>query len=83
MLVTSRATIGAVALAGVPLCTNQGFASLVPGKDTISHFLMYWCQANTHEFILRSGGNTFKEVSRKKVARIPISLPPSPNSGES
>ena len=76
VLLTSRATIGAVALAGVPLCTNQGFASLVPSEAVMSHFLMYWCQANTHEFTLRSGGNTFKEVSRKKVARIPITLPP-------
>ena len=76
VLLTSRATIGAVALAGVPLCTNQGFASLVPSEAVMSHFLMYWCQTNTHEFILRSGGNTFKEVSRKKVARIPIALPP-------
>ena len=75
VLLTSRATIGAVALAGVPLCTNQGFASLVPSEAVLSHFLMYWCQANTHEFTLRSGGNTFKEVSRKKVARIPITLP--------
>ena len=76
VLLTSRATIGAVALAGVPLATNQGFASLVCGDDLTPRFAMYWCQANTSEFLSRAGGNTFLEVSRKKVAAIPLLLPP-------
>ena len=76
VLLTSRATIGAVALAGVPLATNQGFASLVCGDDLIPRFAMYWCQANTTEFVSRAGGNTFLEISRKKVAAIPLLLPP-------
>jgi type I restriction enzyme, S subunit len=76
VLLTSRATIGATALVGRPLCTNQGFASLVPGERALPRFLMYWCQAHTAEFTSRAGGNTFKEISRKKVAAIPISLPP-------
>ena len=76
VLLTSRATIGAVALAGVPLSTNQGFASLVCGDDLTPRFAMYWCQANTNEFLSRAGGNTFLEISRKKVAAIPVLLPP-------
>ena len=76
ILLTSRATIGATAMAGVPLSTNQGFASLVAGENVLPRFLMYWCQANTLEFVSRAGGNTFKEISRKKVAAIPITLPP-------
>src|SRR4051812_24273642 len=31
VLLTSRATVGAVALAGVEMATNQGFAALVAG----------------------------------------------------
>ena len=76
VLLTSRATIGAVALAGVPLATNQGFASLVCGDQILPRFAMYWCQANTHEMVSRAGGNTFLEISRKKVAAIPLSVPP-------
>jgi len=76
VLLTSRATIGAVALAGVPLATNQGFASLVCGERILPRFAMYWCQVNTHELVSRSGGNTFLEISRKKVAAIPLMLPP-------
>ena len=76
VLLTSRATIGAVALAGCQLATNQGFASLVCGPQMLSKFAMYWCQANTSEFVSRAGGNTFLEISRRKVALIPLSLPP-------
>jgi type I restriction enzyme S subunit len=76
VLLTSRATIGAVALAGVPLCTNQGFASLVAKPNSIPRFLMYWCQHNTQVFLSRAAGNTFLEISRSKVAELPITLPP-------
>jgi type I restriction enzyme S subunit len=76
VLLTSRATIGAVALAGTELSTNQGFASLIAGNDAIPRFLMYWCQQNKAEFESRAAGNTFKEISRKKVAEIPLHLPP-------
>jgi hypothetical protein len=77
VLLTSRATIGAVALAGRSLATNQGFASLVPdGSRVVAEFLMYWCQHNAGEFTRRAGGNTFKEISKSKVAKVPILLPP-------
>jgi len=77
ILLTSRATIGAVAINAVPMATNQGFAALVPEASVVlSEFLMYWCQANKQEFITRAGGNTFLEVSRRSVAAVPISLPP-------
>lgn len=76
VLVTSRATIGATAIAGVELTTNQGFASLVPGDAVNNYFLMYWVQSNKYEFTSRAGGSTFPEISRKKVASIPFALPP-------
>ncbi len=75
VLLTSRATIGAVAMAGVSLATNQGFASLVCGEDVLPKFVMYWCQANKQQFVMRAGGNTFLEISRKKVSAIPIDVP--------
>ena len=76
VLLTSRATIGAVALAGVPLATNQGFASLICREDVLPKFVMYWCQANKPALVARAGGNTFLEISRKNVTEIPIHVPP-------
>ncbi|MGI8751820.1 MAG: restriction endonuclease subunit S [Acidimicrobiales bacterium] len=76
VLLTSRATIGALAIAGCPLATNQGFQSLVPSEAVLPRFLMYWAQANRAEFIRRAGGSTFKEISRSEVRQVPILLPP-------
>lgn len=75
VLVTSRATVGAVALAGLPMATNQGFAALVARAGVLPRFLMYWVQANRHEFERRASGSTFPEISRSKVKAIPILLP--------
>jgi hypothetical protein len=76
VLLTSRATVGAVALAGIPMAINQGFAALVAGPRVLPRFLMYWCQANRATFEALAGGSTFPEVSRPKVRSVPILLPP-------
>jgi restriction endonuclease S subunit len=76
VLLTSRATIGAVALAGIDIATNQGFAALVPGPRVLPRFLMFWCQSHKGDFIARAGGNTFLEVSKTAVRSIPIVVPP-------
>src|SRR5581483_6629052 len=41
VLYTSRAPIGYVAIAGGPVCTNQGFKSFVPSDAVASEYL-YW-----------------------------------------
>lgn len=76
VLLTSRATVGAVGLAGQPMATNQGFQSLIAGEGVLPRFLMYWVQANRSEFESRASGSTFPEISGKKVKDIPILLPP-------
>ena len=78
ILVTSRASVGFVAIAGSEIATNQGFASLLPGDEVLSRFLMYWVQANRAEFERRAAGSTFKEISRTNTGSIPIDLPPLP-----
>ena len=76
VLVTSRATVGAVAITGCGMATNQGFAALTAGSLVLPEFLMIWCQANAGEFRMRAGGSTFPEISRGVVGEIPIDLPP-------
>jgi type I restriction enzyme S subunit len=75
VILTSRASVGYVALSGVELCTNQGFQSLIPKKSVLAKFLMYWIQQNRTEFESRSAGSTFKEISKSNVKSIKISLP--------
>jgi|LakMenEpi03Aug12_release.lakeMendotaPanAssembly.Ray.scaffolds.fasta_scaffold09840_11 type I restriction enzyme S subunit len=76
VILTSRASVGYVALAGAELCTNQGFQSLIPKGTVLANFLMFWIQQNRTEFESRSAGSTFKEISKSNVKSIKLSLPP-------
>lgn len=76
VILTSRASVGYVALAGTKLCTNQGFQSLIPKESVLPKFLMFWIQQNRSEFESRSAGSTFKEISKSNVKSIKMSLPP-------
>ena len=76
VLLTSDASIGAVALSGVPMATATGFKSLVCGPDILPRFAMYWCQAHTREFLSRSVGSTILHLYKKALAAIPMNLPP-------
>ena len=76
VLVTTRATIGATAIAGCELATNQGITALVPREGIDGRWLYYWVEANRREFTSRGVGNTFPEVSRSKSRKIPITVPP-------
>ena len=78
VILTSRASVGYVALAGTDLCTNQGFQSLIPKPSVLAKFLMFWIQQNKPEFESRSAGSTFKEISKSNVKSIKLQLPPLP-----
>lgn len=76
VLVSSRAPIGLVAIAGREMCTNQGFKSLVPGP-TIAPKYLYHCMKNASVRLAALGnGATFKEVSKAVVENFEIPLPP-------
>lgn len=78
VILTSRASVGFVALTGRELCTNQGFQSLIPKQSVLAKFLMFWIQQNRPEFASRSAGSTFKEISKSNVKSIKLQLPPLP-----
>nr|WP_314562215.1 restriction endonuclease subunit S [uncultured Pseudomonas sp.] len=76
ILVTSRAPIGNIAIAGRSLCTNQGFKSLIPGVN-VDGLYLYYCMMHSSERLQALGnGATFKEVSKKIVEDFEIPLPP-------
>lgn len=78
VLLTTRATIGATAIAALPVTTNQGFQSLV-GKKGIDSLWLYYCvTSRSRELMRRGAGSTFREVSRDAVRSLPVLLPPLP-----
>ena len=76
VLFTSRAPIGYVAIAVNPIATNQGFKSIVPYVGDCSRFIALTMQTFAPEINANAPGTTFKEVSGKIVAGVPIPLPP-------
>jgi type I restriction enzyme S subunit len=76
LLFTSRATIGDVGITKVECTTNQGFQSFLPSEKGDIAYLYYWIKENRNEFIRRSSGSTFLEISKKEIEKIKIKLPP-------
>ena len=78
VLMSSRAPIGYVAIASVPLATNQGFKSFILPHGINSSFVYYLLLRFREEIQALGVGTTFKEVSAAKAATIPLPLPPLP-----
>ena len=76
VLLSSRAPIGLLAINKVPVCTNQGFKSLVPGNDINAEYLYYVLKANVKALQARGNGATFKELAKPAVENFEIPLPP-------
>jgi type I restriction enzyme, S subunit len=76
VMVTSRATIGAVAINTTVACTNQGFITCLPNERVPLYFLYCWLLANINIFTNLATGATFKEISKGVFKKIPIIVPP-------
>ncbi len=76
ILYTSRATIGAKAIAVQPTATNQGFASFLPKAGTHGDFLYYLLDLLTPTFIRLGAGTTFLEVTKRDIRKVRCFVPP-------
>lgn len=76
VLYSSRATIGKIGIARVPLATNQGFANFAPKPGVESKYLAYALQYFTLEISSLAGSTTFKEVRRGALKKYKVPLPP-------
>lgn len=74
ILYTSRATIGAKAVATIPIATNQGFANFLP--RTVDGEYLYYLLALLTPIIKRLGaGTTFDEVSKRDIRTVWCAVP--------
>lgn len=76
VLLTSRAPIGYVAIAKTPLCTNQGFKSLILKEDANSEFFYYLLKNNVDYIQGMSSGSTFAEISGSQIKALEFKIPP-------
>ena len=76
VLLSSRAPIGHVAIAAVPLCTNQGFKNIVCGDALHNRFLFHMLRASIDDLQALGRGNTFLEIPARTVQDFSLPLPP-------
>ena len=77
LLMSSRAPIGYLAIAQMPLAVNQGFIAMKPGRALPPGFLYFWCQSNMDVIKQKANGSTFMEISKTAFRPIPLVLPQS------
>ena len=75
VMMTSRATIGVVAMNTKESCTNQGFIVCLPNKVIPSSMVYYWILENKERIDNLASGATYKEISRGEFRELLIIVP--------
>ncbi len=78
ILISSRATIGRIAINKTELATNQGFKNIII-KDfskANEYFVAYMVSTLVKRMNEMGTGGTFKEISKSAIATLKIPLPP-------
>lgn len=78
VLVSSRATIGRIAVTRVSTATNQGFKNIVITDRSAANprYLAYAITRLVPRMEVMASGGTFKEISKTNFSNLEISLPP-------
>ena len=75
VLLSSRAPIGYLAIAEVPVSINQGFIAMKPKTGISNIFLLLWASVAREEIVSRANGSTFLEISKANFRPIPLIKP--------
>ncbi len=76
LLLSTRAPIGLIAIAGDKMCTNQGCKSLVINRNTaVPNFIYYYLLSKKEDLQNLGSGSTFTELSSNSLKSFRIELP--------
>lgn len=75
LLMSSRAPIGYLAIAQMPVAVNQGYIAIPPGGELSPLYMLFWCRQNMEGIKARANGSTFMEISKKAFRPIPVLVP--------
>ena len=75
VILSSRAPIGKVAIAGCEMYCNQGFKNLICSEAIDNRYLYWFLKGNTKYLNSIGRGATFKEISKQIVSGIEINVP--------
>ena len=75
VLLSSRAPIGYLAIAEIPVAVNQGFIAMKCESRLSNMFVWLWTQANMDIILQNSNGSTFQEISKRNFRPLNITIP--------
>ncbi len=75
VLLSSRAPIGYIAIAEIPVAINQGYVALIPNKGLPNIYIWPWLLENMEKIKSRANGSTFQEISKSNFRPIPVIVP--------
>jgi type I restriction enzyme S subunit len=75
VLLSSRAPIGYLAIAEIPVAVNQGFVAMICEGRVSNVFAWLWTQANMDAILQNANGSTFQEISKSNFRPLPVVVP--------
>ena len=78
IVLSTRAPIGHIAIAGIDLCTNQGCRGLIPRGNTSARYYYYLLLAARSDLQSLGQGSTYMELSREHLGSMYVVVPDSP-----
>jgi len=76
VMMSSRATIGAIAINTTPACTNQGFITCIPNEQLSVYQIYFWLNHTMPTILVLASGATFKEITKTNFRNLPIAIAP-------
>lgn len=76
LILSTRAPIGHLAIAGAPVCTNQGCRSLVHRRSFDETYFYFLLRAARPVLEAAGRGSTFKELAKEDLESVVLPVPP-------
>ena len=75
VLLSSRAPIGYLAIAEMPVAINQGFIGMICDGRLSNVFVWLWTLENMGAILSKANGSTFQEISKSNFRPLPVHVP--------
>lgn len=75
VLMSSRAPVGYLAIAGIPTAINQGFIAMICDGALPPVYVLNWAFTSMETIKTHASGTTFPEVSKSTFRRLPVVQP--------
>lgn len=76
LLMSSRAPVGVLAYAEIPLAINQGYIAIIDDKGYVKEFIYLWLKVNMDMVHSYANGSTFMEISKSAFKSLSLLIPP-------